>query len=372
MQETALGVLNVARFTPTPVGNASGIYRWQAAQPVHPHARGECVTHEIALNPASGSPPRPWGMPHRQALPPKYDRFTPTPVGNAVRSRLFPFLATVHPHARGECTVPCTPGCCCCGSPPRPWGMLQVAPPLVGFQRFTPTPVGNADRHQARHGIAAVHPHARGECRLDCGKAGCNSGSPPRPWGMRIEVVFALAEARFTPTPVGNASAPRHWPAIPSVHPHARGECAASVAEPVEAAGSPPRPWGMLDFHLHAPQMRRFTPTPVGNAPVPGACWLRLAVHPHARGECKNGNRVIESIAGSPPRPWGMLSGSVVVIRYCRFTPTPVGNAWQADVSSQVTAVHPHARGECGNLRNLALMLAGSPPRPWGMPVIWS
>ena len=91
------------RFIPTPVGNASATSSKFFAHSVHPHARGECVEKDAWYPVAPGSSPRPWGMLFDRGTVLFDVRFIPTPVGNAHSLCLLLMLASVHPHARGEC-----------------------------------------------------------------------------------------------------------------------------------------------------------------------------------------------------------------------------------------------------------------------------
>ncbi len=111
-------------------------------------------------------------------------------------------------------------------------------------------------------------------------------GSPPRAWGQRA-----------------NSSSIR---STASVHPHARGDNEAFIAQPFASF--------------------RFTPTRVGTTRVGAARRADYPVHPHARGD--NADRVMKfnDATGSPPRAWGQL-------------------LTDAQYVAQLT-VHPHARGD--------------------------
>ncbi len=90
------------RFTPTRVGNTFFALTSPSHAAVHPHARGEHWRSWAAIVQVNGSPPRAWGT---RALGPGCDdpnRFTPTRVGNTTGVTATTFTATVHPHARGE------------------------------------------------------------------------------------------------------------------------------------------------------------------------------------------------------------------------------------------------------------------------------
>ncbi len=166
--------------------------------------------------------------------------------------------------------------------------------------------MGNAARMLDSCAIGSVHPHARGECGPGRVIRQPTSGSPPRPWGMRILLARTRGASRFTPTPVGNAAMRSCRSRRAAVHPHARGECLPSTARSAPSAGSPPRPWGMPFSKAELEAMGRFTPTPVGNAALTGDDPAMLAVHPHARGECPVIRGEQPAARGSPPRPWGM------------------------------------------------------------------
>ncbi len=207
--------------------------------------------------------------------------------------------------------------------------------------------MGNARRPAATLRPTTVHPHARGECTSTNVGHMPNTGSPPRPWGMRLGTGSTANRARFTPTPVGNAAVLAAPFAGAAVHPHARGECiGVGTAERI-TRGSPPRPWGMRKHKRHNGLADRFTPTPVGNARLLTCLRLTHTVHPHARGECYCRLRRQRDQGGSPPRPWGMHGSGRAERRRLRFTTTPVGNATAALFCCQNPAVHPHARGEC-------------------------
>ncbi len=261
-------------------------------------------------------------------------RFTPTPVGNAPCPCSCRRPGPVHPHARGECDETEQAEFRFRGSPPRPWGMQDSKLCCAGGDRFTPTPVGNARRGDVSGMSFAVHPHARGECWSAFPGKRLAIGSPPRPWGMPRDNPRHRPRCRFTPTPVGNANWARRRCVSMAVHPHARGECRRRDRGRTVDRGSPPRPWGMQDAQYRYDLYYRFTPTPVGNALPRPLGQTRRSVHPHARGECPIFSPAPPRVAGSPPRPWGMPGDdrSPAVAR--RFTPTPVGNAPMWVISS--------------------------------------
>ena len=234
-------------------------------------------------------------------------RFIPTPVGNALPLPAERQANPVHPHARGEREVVRGQWQSLLGSSPRPWGTPDVSRATFPRFRFIPTPVGNAPRCRWRRGLGAVHPHARGE-RLES--------------GVQVGV-----DGRFIPTPVGNAPVAASAAVGSMVHPHARGEREDFFAVVRHQLGSSPRPWGTPGRHPALPRLRRFIPTPVGNACTQRPRCAVWTVHPHARGErpppCGHRDRP----CGSSPRPWGTPLCAGACASICWFIPTPVGNA---------------------------------------------
>ena len=50
-----------------------------------------------------------------------------------------------------------------------------------------------------------------------------------------------------------------------------------------------------------------------------------------------------------------------------RFTPTHVGNTSCLTFCAALASVHPHARGEYHDVSLWRSIIAGSPPRTWGI-----
>ena len=69
-----------------------------------------------------------------------------------------------------------------------------------------------------------VHPHVRGEYFGKRGFGWHDYGSPPRAWGIHVQVFDKYTTGRFTPTCVGNTYAIAGYGVPPPVHPHVRGE----------------------------------------------------------------------------------------------------------------------------------------------------
>ncbi len=149
-----------------------------------------------------GSPPRMWGTPApSQAHCPKR-RFTPTHVGNTVRSSRARRFMPVHPHACGEHAVNLDFPRDSSGSPPRMWGTLNCFDQRLAYQRFTPTHVGNTPVKSIFFPVKTVHPHACGEHVRHAGEFLFCDGSPPRMWGTL---------AVLAPERLGGGSPPRMW-----------------------------------------------------------------------------------------------------------------------------------------------------------------
>ena len=255
-------------------------------------------------------------------------------------------LSPVHPHVCGEYPLQGLLGDTVTGSPPRVWGILVSCFLLCSQIRFTPTCVGNTSRTAILRQILAVHPHVCGEYSTGNPPHLDSIGSPPRVWGIPYSRTRSGLLPRFTPTCVGNTKLPLFSFSAFSVHPHVCGEYEVTRKEILVIHGSPPRVWGILKQLRNIPSDRRFTPTCVGNTlPNPSALKL-LPVHPHVCGEYLALGFVLMLIAGSPPRVWGILKQIDLLIPSTRFTPTCVGNTAIQAASIWWSAVHPHVCGE--------------------------
>ena len=130
--------------------------------------------------------------------------------------------------------------------------------------------------------------------------------------------------------------------------------------------GSPPRLRGRIHLQAAGSGGDRFTPTPVGTIGRRAAAGGDPAVHPHARGDDLPTPTSYCPATGSPPRPWGRPVVLAVRVFRQRFTPTPVGTTiWRVARGTRST-VHPHARGDDVWHSRKTANGDGSPPRPWG------
>ena len=168
------------------MGNAVPAVHRPYSTAVHPHARGERPFATGSPWTRIGSSPRPWGTLKEAAGPWMFDRFIPTPVGNAGYAIGDGWNPTVHPHARGERGNSRSCSRRSHGSSPRPWGTRRARPGDGGWRRFIPTPVGNAGYAIGDGWNPTVHPHARGERMKKAGFCRLSYGSSPRPWGTPL------------------------------------------------------------------------------------------------------------------------------------------------------------------------------------------
>ncbi len=239
----------------------------------------------------------------------------------------FTFAVTVHPHVRGDIRSGAPRSAAQSGSPPRAWGhppCVYLSPPRG---RFTPTCVGTSTRSSRWWGRRAVHPHVRGdilESQLLPHEPG---GSPPRAWGHRSSRASVRPRERFTPTCVGTSvQVPLNQPRR-AVHPHVRGDISPRARRRSAQWGSPPRAWGHRGLPPQLAPSRRFTPTCVGTSPWSRRPGPRIRVHPHVRGDIRNGRLRSWGGSGSPPRAWGHHLRVVPQEVHLRFTPTCVGTS---------------------------------------------
>ena len=131
------------RFIPTCVGNIRPPFAHSLALPVHPHLRGEHANWRGSPRPYHGSSPPAWGTSGLCRTWTYLTRFIPTCVGNiSVRWTLW-FCLPVHPHLRGEHSVPAPNFPHTLGSSPPAWGTFIRRAGELAMQRFIPTCVGN-------------------------------------------------------------------------------------------------------------------------------------------------------------------------------------------------------------------------------------
>ena len=191
-----------------------------------------------------GSSPRLWGTPviHNHKTP--SPRLIPTPVGNSLHSANLVGMFQVHPHACGELHLKSLITLVIIGSSPRLWGTLSLKYKPTGTRRFIPTPVGNSVERLIAHQKTQVHPHACGELFTPPRISSSPIGSSPRLWGTLFCFQFIEFHHRFIPTPVGNSPICGGKVRITQVHPHACGELTQRLTKSNDVSGSSPRLWG--------------------------------------------------------------------------------------------------------------------------------
>ena len=191
--------------------------------PVHPHGRGDNLISSFYPTVRIGSPPRAWGQ--------------CCGGDDAARLRGSP------PRAWGQCCR--TTGLRrAAGSPPRAWGQFAVENDQQPLRRFTPTGVGTMTHFLAAFTRIAVHPHGRGDNTIPPRETLSLSGSPPRAWGQSRRSAAARRRRRFTPTGVGTIWYAAKSIVSRAVHPHGRGDNDRSWCDQRAKRGSPPRAWG--------------------------------------------------------------------------------------------------------------------------------
>jgi len=174
--------------------------------------------------------------------------------------------------------------------------------------------------------LPSVHPHGRGDNWLAFQDQWGQVGSPPRAWGQCDTFANRI---------YANA-----------VHPHGRGDNEYEDDPEKRRFGSPPRAWGQFNVDQTVNAHQRFTPTGVGTI-CPIRSRLRFtAVHPHGRGDNRWSVVHQRSMHGSPPRAWGQsLVGGASALN-ARSTPTGVGTIAAKCGCSIAATVHPHGRGD--------------------------
>ena len=327
--------------------------------------------HSVARSPSRG--PRRSAILFRafRALScPSRSRSTPTRVGKTHRRpprRPPPRRST--PTRVGKTLVALACASTVSGPPPRAWGKRGGEPGRA--------PV-----------LLGVHPHARGEnCSATAPGVG-TTGPPPRAWGKHLEERRALETDRSTPTRVGKTARRRQRRALPSVHPHARGENVTSQPASPNVDGPPPRAWGKLQHDLVSTPTRPVHPHARGEnyslrqyrsdqrGPPPRAWGKRAplscqsgtrAVHPHARGENASGDTRAGEVQRSTPTRVGKTTCEQPLARPANGPPPRAwGKLSTRQISAMIFSVHPHARGENARQELEGEFVAGPPPRAWG------
>ena len=187
-------VADIFRFTPTRVGKTDDHCFFHRLPPVHPHAGGENVAVQVGGGHVVGSPPRGWGKRGGCSMNPS--------------------SCSVHPHAGGENFLEISRRSCRWRFTPTRVGKTHYRGNCRCANRFTPTRVGKTALAAALAAANSVHPHAGGE-NFQSGRiihlfgrftptrvgktqgpallANFANGSPPRGWGKRGYLGYALS-----------------------------------------------------------------------------------------------------------------------------------------------------------------------------------
>ncbi len=145
---------------------------------------------------------------------------------------------------------------------------------------------------------------------------------------------------------MGNASSGVDQQRSSAVHPHGRGERGDAVGFRAACAGSSPRAWGTHTHHTRHDITQRFIPTGVGNTRYRLSPAPQPPVHPHGRGEHGEIPTRGYHVGGSSPRAWGTRCRSLPFPLVRRFIPTGVGNTqWWSGCQSSVSGSSPRAWG---------------------------
>ena len=226
--------LSVVRFTPTGVGTIAAKCGCSIADTVHPHGRGDNRADLPQRADRDGSPPRAWGQSPPAPARSAPARFTPTGVGTILSLSGRKCQKTVHPHGRGDNPEPEREKMSKNGSPPRAWGQSGHYLRLHIPGRFTPTGVGTMADETAIGRKCTVHPHGRGDNTLPNVVLASRCGSPPRAWGQCCGVSCTQPGALVHPHGRGDnttialnlsqsrGSPPRAWGQWRA---HARSDC---------------------------------------------------------------------------------------------------------------------------------------------------
>ena len=170
------------------------------------------------------------------------------------------------------------------GSSPHAWGQdvdgkrgiptTRFIPTCVGtglenlcqrraLGRFIPTCVGTGRAIFRGVEPDQVHPHMRGDRKLQLKQIAMRSGSSPHAWGQDRPAPARAPPGRFIPTCVGTGVIYTRTGLIGEVHPHMRGDRDAWFNLGIPLRGSSPHAWGQGRescsnslFHPVHPHMR--------------------------------------------------------------------------------------------------------------------
>ncbi len=211
------------------------------------------------------------------------------------------FATAVHPHQRGEHTLPSCPDYLSPGSSPPARGTCRNPDLLEPVIRFIPTSAGNILEEFRPVMRVAVHPHQRGEHTTSGIVMIRKSGSSPPARGTSDPHRISVYNLRFIPTSAGNIRIATPHRSIPPVHPHQRGEHVTRMPRPLYMPGSSPPARGTSARLVASLASWRFIPTSAGNIFPLYLSITEPPVHPHQRGEHASCLTLPQQLIGSSP-----------------------------------------------------------------------
>ncbi len=174
---------------------------------VHPHGRGEHLTHLRCGRLSRGSSPRARGTPHCHRMGTAQIRFIPAGAGNTASPDPFRYSLPVHPRGRGEHQEIVRQVKLAIGSSPRARGTLSSLCLTGPKARFIPAGAGNTREGLLSGQKSPVHPRGRGEHFIHFRYKHWNLGSSPRARGTRFRSCTRQHRRRFIPAGAGNTLA---------------------------------------------------------------------------------------------------------------------------------------------------------------------
>ena len=170
---------------------------------VHPHSRGENKLILDASRVVYGSSPLARGKFLKPGHSSTVSGFIPTRAGKISTEIELRNSSMVHPHSRGENSMPCLTQPTSEGSSPLARGksgsLISSAPLL----RFIPTRAGKMHPQDAGGRQKPVHPHSRGENQMSCVVYLMTHGSSPLARGKFVAPSWATKALGFIPTRAG-------------------------------------------------------------------------------------------------------------------------------------------------------------------------
>ena len=161
-----------------------------------------------------------------------------------------------------------------------------------------------------------------------------------------LGVCECAGQGRLIPTCVGSTTSRIKKEGRRPAHPHVCGEHSFKVYAQQVSAGSSPRVWGALKGTVRGEHPARLIPTCVGSTSSSRGLVLSDSAHPHVCGE-----HPVETIAGaahlgSSPRVWGAQRRLAPHSLGVRLIPTCVGSTSVCPGPVEGTTAHPHVCGE--------------------------